>query len=1170
MKKNSNGYYFSSIQGIKKLLITMKILLLLFVITVLNANAALYSQNSALELSVNQKSVRQVLKMIESKTNFRFFYNDQFSDLNKTVSVAFKDKNINEVLELLLAQTNVTYRILDNDVVVITPTNAGVLQQVKVTGKVTDATTNESLPGVNVIVEGTTVGTTTDMNGQYSLEVPNASANLIFSFIGYTTEAMALNGRQVIDVTLVPDIQKLDEVVVVGYGVQKKKLVTGATVQVSGENLQKLSTINALTAVQSQSSGINIVPVSGEPGQGFKVTIRGIGTTGNSDPLYVIDGVAGGNINSISPADIESMDVLKDAASAAIYGSRAANGVILVTTKRGQSGRVQISYDGYYGVQNVYKMPDLLTAKEYMQIQDEINFNTSQAPYDWKTILGPKYDDVISGKWQGTNWVDAIRKRNAPTQNHSLNITGGNDVSKFSIGASYSAQTGVLGVPVEPKYERTTFRLNSDHVVLKGKGFDAIKFEETLNYNYVVNSGIAIGNQYSNDLSSALRAVPLMPQYNASGNYFNYADAQAMGLSTFSPGYSNPIADMIYNNGLNLNKSHNLNASANVQIQPIKGLTFKSQFGYKMSANSYRNFKPVYDLLSVTDQNLVSKATQNMGSGWNYTWENTLNYKFSLQNHHIDALVGQSMEKWGMGENEQVTNGNLLFSDFNHAYLQNSQGVAAGTTTIVQSEGNGNGPWGQGGLASFFGRINYDYNETYMLSLIMRADGSSNFAKGHRWGYFPSISAGWVVSNENFMKSGLAFIDFFKLRGSWGHNGNQAIPNFQYISPVSFDATAAYSFGNNKDSQTTGGYALNLSNPIISWENSEQIDIGADARFLKSRLSASFDWYKKTTKDWLVKPDALGTIGTNPPWINGGAIRNQGAEVALGWNDHMGKDFTYGISATLAYNKNQVTEIKNSEGVIHGPSNVLSQGTTEMFRAQVGYPIGYFYGYRTAGIFQSTNDIAAWKAAGNGILQANVQPGDVKFVDTDHNGVIDEKDKTMIGDPNPHYNLGLSLNLGYKGFDLNIAGHGAFGQQIAKSYRKFVDSHYDNFTTDVFQRWHGEGTSNKMPRLTDGANTNYQQISDIYIENGNYFKIQNITLGYDFKKLMKKLPFAQFRLFVTAQNLYTFTKYTGMDPEIGSDAGTNSATTPYPWATGIDVGYYPNPRTYLMGLSLKF
>lgn len=498
--------------------------------------------------------------------------------------------------------------------------------------------------------------------------------------------------------------------------------------------------------------------------------------------------------------------------------------------------------------------------------------------------------------------------------------------------------------------------------------------------------------------------------------------------------------------------------------------------------------------------------------------------------------------------------------------MQNSQGVAAGTTFVVQGDNSSNGPWGAGGLASFFGRINYDYNETYLLSLIMRADGSSNFAKDHRWGYFPSISAGWVLSNENFMKSGLAFIDFFKLRGSWGQNGNQAIPSFQYSAPIYTGPNGAYSFGNNKDSQSTGGFALNLPNPIITWETSEQLDFGADARFLKSRLSATFDWYKKTTKAWLVKPDQLATIGTpNSTWVNGGSIENKGVELVLGWNDHMGRDFTYGISASLAYNKNQVTLIKNAEGIIHGPGNVLSQGTSEMYRAQVGFPIGSFYGYRTAGIFQNQADIDSWKAAGKGIFQSNVQPGDVKFVDTNMDGKIDEKDKCEIGDPNPDYNLGLSINLGYKGFDLTIAGHGAFGQQIAKSYRKFVDSHYDNFTTDVFQRWHGEGTSNKMPRLTDGANSNYQQISDIYIENGNYFKIQNISIGYDFKKLLKKLPFAQVRLYVTAQNIYTFTKYTGMDPEIGSDAGSGN-----PWATGIDVGYYPNPRTYLMGLSLKF
>ena len=1033
-------------------------------------------------------------------------------------------------------------------------------QNFSVSGIVTDASDGSPVVGVSVLVKGTTTGTITDVNGKYSLNAPQG-ATLIFSYIGMEKKAVSVNGK-VINVALTSDSKMLNEVVAIGYGTMKKKLVTGATVQVSGDKLQKMSTTSAFTALQSQTPGVNITQSSGQPGEGFKVNIRGIGTVGNSNPLYVIDGVAGGDLNNLNNADIESIDVLKDAASAAIYGARAANGVILVTTKQGKAGKMQVTYDGYYGVQNVYKQSDLLNAQQYMAVQDEINFNEGLKLNDWKTILGSNYDAVKNGTWKGTNWLDLIRNQNAPTQNHSVNIAGGNDMSKFSMGVSNTSQEGIYGKPAQSKYNRTTVRLNSDHVLLKNKSFDIVKFGETLTYAYSEKSGIATGNKYWSDLSNMYRSMPIMPEYDAAGNY--YANFLT-GITDYEPLMANPIADMVYQRGSNLSKNYNLNASANLQIQPVKNLIFKSQFGYKMSANSYRSFTPIYKL-STSDQSLVSKVSQNAGSGWSYTLENTVNYKFDVNEHHFDALAGQSIEKWGMGENLMVNNTNMLFDDFKHAYAQTS--LDAGTTTTVRfPDSAGNGPWGQGGLASFFGRVNYDYydyKETYMASVVMRADGSSNFAKGKRWGYFPSVSAGWVVSNERFMESTKGWLDFLKLRGSWGTNGNCNIAPFQYLATVSFDATAAYSFGNAKATQTTGGYADINPNPDVKWETSKQTDLGFDARFLNSRLSLAFDYYNKATKDWLVRAPALATNGTLvPAYINGGDIVNKGIEVALGWNDHVGKDFTYGINANVSYNHNEVTRIANTEGVIHGLSNVAMQGTGEMYRAQVGLPIGCFYGYHTSGVFQNQADIDAWKAAGNGILQSNVQPGDLKFTDTNHDNVINEKDKGMIGDPNPDYTVGLNLNFGYKGFDLSIAAHGAFGQQIFTSYRN--NGRHENYTSEVYQRWHGEGTSNKYPRLTAQTNINYMSISDIYVSNGDYLKAQNITLGYDFKKLFRGMPLSQARLYVSAQNMFTITGYKGADPEIGSDAGTGDT-----WASGIDTGFYPSPRTYLVGVNLKF
>ena len=1027
--------------------------------------------------------------------------------------------------------------------------NIALMAQVKVTGRVSDSN-KEGIPGASIVVKGTSTGTVSDFEGNYTIDVPNANSTLVISFVGMSTQEVALAGKTKVDVVLAENTSDLDEVVVIGYGVEKKKLTTGATVQVSGENLQKMSTVNPLGALQSQTPGVNITQSSGMPGQGFKVTIRGLGTIGSSSPLYVIDGVAGGDINSLNPSDIESIDVLKDAASSAIYGARAANGVILVTTKQGKSGKIQVSYDGYYGIQNPYKVPPSLTASEYMLIQDEINYNEGLAAYDWATMIPDLYNKVQKG-WEGTNWLKEIENSNAPTQNHALNLAGGNDVSKFSMGLSYATQEGIYGSPVEPYYDRITARLNSEHVLYKNNGIDVIKIGENLNYNYRKNMGIGIGNIYWNDIHNMLVAPPLQPVYNEEGKYWAAADNASSGLNGLNPGLANPIASMVYNRGQNVSKNYALNTNVYAEIQPIKNLILKSSFGYKMSASSYRQYVPKYEL-STSSINSNDRISQSMSAGYSWSWENTLAYSLRVNEHSVNAVVGQSMEKWGLGESMSGANINYIFSDFEHAYLVNTKGVTPGQTTLDGT------PWGEGGIASFFGRASYNYKETYMASAVMRADGSSNFARGNRWGYFPSFSAGWVMTNAGFMDGAKNIINFLKLRASWGQNGNASISPFQYLATVAFNDLGKYSFGNVKDSQSTGAYADILPNKDVTWETAEQLNIGFDARFFDSKLGVAFDWYNKKTIDWLVDAPILASYGTGAPYINGGDVENKGVELSLNWNDKVG-DFTYGINFNVAKNKNEVTRIANSEGIIHGESNLLSQGTTEMYRAQVGYPIGYFYGYKTAGVFQNGAEVAAAGAT----LQKDPQPGDLIFVDNNGDGSITVDDKTMIGNPHPDVTLGFSFNMAYKGFDLSVTTNGAFGQQIAKSYRSFADSKTQNFTTDIFGRWHGEGTSNKLPRLSSGSNANWQEISDIYIEDADYLKVQNVTFGYDFKKLFPTLPFGQTRLYFTAQNLYTFTGYSGQDPEIGYGGGAS-------WSSGVDLGFYPSPRTYLVGINLKF
>lgn len=1023
-----------------------------------------------------------------------------------------------------------------------------------VTGIIRDST-GEPLIGVNVQVKGATIGTISDIDGKFKLKVSETTPILVFSYVGYITQQVKVdNLEQELTITLLDNIDMLDEVVVIGYGVQKKKLITGATIQVDGESLQKMSTGSVLGAMQSKTPGVNITQASGMPGEGYKVNIRGLGTMGDAAPLYVIDGVPGGNINNLNPSDIESIDVLKDAASAAIYGARAANGVILVTTKQGKSGKLQLSYDGYVGWQNVYKMADVLDPFEYMNIINEARHNDGLPLYDFSKEVPVQYQALMDGTWGGTNWLDEMRNKNAMTQNHSLNLNGGNDQSRFSLGISYNSQEGILGKPVAPEADRYTFRLNSDHVLLKTSSYDIIKLGESLTYSYTKKKGIGIGNQYGNDIRYAMIGNPLMPLYNSKGEFYDQDDKDADGWILHGPS-ANPIADMVYQRGLNQSKSYNLHANLYAEIQPIKDLRFKTSFGFKNDNSNYRQYKPTYNL-STTVKNTADLVEQSSSMGHSWSLENTVSYALKINDHSFDALLGQSVEKWGRGSDMRMINTNSNFpGSWSNAWISNTTNKNSANMVL-----NGY-PWGDGSLASFFGRVNYNLNETYMATVIMRADGSSNFARGNRWGYFPSVSGGWVITNEKFMEPILPIVDFMKLRASWGRNGNSNITNFQYLSTIAFDPKNGYYWGNNKGNLVQGGYPNILANPDVTWETSEQIDVGLDMRFLRGRLGVVLDWYSKKTKDWLVQAPILDSYGTGAPFINGGDVENKGFEVGLDWSDRI-NEFKYGINLNLSYNKNKVTRIANTEGIIHGDPDILAQGTKEMNRVQVGQPIGYFYGYKTAGIFQTQAQIDEYKASGKGIL-SNAQPGDVIFVDTNGDGNITDEDKVKIGNPHPKFRMGFSMDFGYKGFDLAFTATGAFGHQIARSYRSFLDNPLQNYTTEVFDRWHGEGTSNKYPRLTGGAHSNWTNISDLLIDNASYVKLQNLTIGYDFKTLCPKLPFGQARLYFAAQNLFTITGYKGMDPEVGYGYG-------HSWASGIDVGFYPSPRTYMIGFNLTY
>ena len=1020
---------------------------------------------------------------------------------------------------------------------------AGVLNAQTVKGTVISGSDNEPLIGASVMVQGTKTGAVTDLDGNFTIEAKNGQT-LEVSYLGFITQKIKVTGST-INVTLNEDKQSLDEVVVVGYGVQKKKLVTGATVQLKGDDIAKLNTTNPLSAMQGQTPGVNIVSTSGQPGAAMSVTIRGLGTVGNSQPLYLIDGV-GGDITTLNPADIESIDVLKDAASAAIYGAQAANGVVLVTTKSGKEGSSKITYDGYVGWQTLGRKFNVLNAREYMSIMDEARLNSGMSVIDWNS-LNSIHD--ANGNVYDTDWIDQAVDNGALTTSHSLAFTGGSKTSTYSISGGYTGQDGLIGGSDVSYYKRYNLRANSEHKMFNG----LVIIGEHIGFVYKQSRGMNTGNIWNNNLRGAFSTSPIIPVYDADGNYNSTVN------SDWNVNDGNPYGTMMMNR-YSKNRSGTLDANVYMQIEPIKNLKFKTVFAVNYGASDYRSYTPVYKFTPQSG-NAESKVSQSHGNGLSLVWTNTLSYDFNVKEHHINALLGSETSKYD-GESTGGSNTGLIagFNDWNHAFLTNTNGTDNKTV-------NG-GPYDSTRGQSFFARLGWSWKDRYMVNATMRADGSSKFAKGHRWGYFPSVSAGWTLTEEKFMKSTASWLDFLKLRLSWGQVGNANIKCYQYLAPVSTSNTN-YNFGTTGGQQgwVTGAYTSRLANENVKWETSEQYNLGIDARFLRQRLSLTFDAYIKNTKDWLVQAPVLATAGTEGPIINGGDVKNKGIELGLSWNDQIGKDFIYSVGANFAYNHNEVGAIPTKDGIIHGATKQIYNGAEEFYRAENGHAIGYFYGYKTAGIFQNQQDINEWITAGNGVMQKNVKPGDVKYVDVDHDGVIGDADKVDLGNGLPKYTFGFNFTLGYKGFDLSANFTGAAGFQIAQSYRD-PNSPQGNYSRRILKRWTGEGTSNEIPRVTYGDVGNWS-FSDLYLQDGDYIRLQNLTLGYDFKKLISWKGLSKLRLYFQVQNLFTLTKYDGMDPEIGSYNGTDGNSS-HSWVSGVDMGYYPHPRTFIVGVNVAF
>ena len=1012
-------------------------------------------------------------------------------------------------------------------------------QTTKVSGTIINQRTAEPVAGATVTVKNTNRSASADNAGKFTIDA-SAGEVLVITSVGYISKEATV-GAGSLSIQLQEADNKLEEVVVIGYGTQKKKLVTGANLQVKGEDIQKQNTTSALHAMQGQAPGVQITSSSGQPGSGFNIVIRGKGTIGNFGPLVVVDGVQGVNINSINPADIESVDVLKDAASAAIYGSQAANGVILITTRTGrQNQKAQITLDVFYGVQNLAWKAPLLNSKEYAIIMNEQALNSGKSPYFT--------NDEINNLPVSTDWLGQMFANNVPTQNYVLSVNGGNAGSVYSTSLGYTGQGGIVGGPSISNYERYTFKINTEHRLYK----DIVRLGQHLTINNVNSHGIATGGQYSNSLRSAFSTTPFLPMYDSTGNFFRSDDKPwnpgQVGDPQWDNSVSNPYASMVYNSN-NRNSGQNLFGDAYLQIEPIKGLKLRTSVGLNYWSNKSHGFRPVYQL-SIFDMNDTSTVFQSMGSGRTIQFDNTISYDFRVAKNHSFNVMGGTTAINTKGSSLSGSNWDLRVVDMEHAYLDVAQNRAPESNHLSAS-----GAPFEDALLSYFGRVQYNFNEKYLFNATFRADGSSKFAPDQRWGYFPSLSAGWVASRENFMQN-ISWLSFLKLRASWGRVGNQNVPAYQFLSPISFNQ-AGYVFGNAEGINTPGAYPSRLANPNVKWETSEQTNIGFDATLIRG-LNVAFDFYIKETKDWLITAPILATAGADAPLINGGDVKNTGVELALNYRNTIGKNFSYSVGVNGSYNKNKIGNIPTNDHIIHGNTNVLFANSLEFYRAQNGLPVGYFWGLKTAGIFQTEAEVLSYKNKSGKVIQPEAKPGDLRYADLNDDGVIDNKDRTMIGNPNPDLVFGFNVSLEYKGFDLMVQGSGVAGNELVKSWRG--PGGRGNYTTEILDRWTGPGTSNKIPRVTEEG-ANWAQFSDLYIYDGSFVRINTITLGYDLARIVKKSYLSKVRIYASVLNAFTFTKYNGLDPEVGHNEG---------FSTGVDVGYYPRPRTMMVGANIRF
>lgn len=1029
-------------------------------------------------------------------------------------------------------------------------------QSIEVKGVVVGASDGEPLPGVNVVVKGNSAtGTITDLNGEFSLSLlPNVQLHV--SYVGYKPQDISLRGETFLRIALQEDTEALDEVVVIGYGVQKKSVVTAAIASVSAADLEKVAPTRVDNALKGMAAGVTVTSASGQPGEGSKIRIRGVGTINNSDPLYIVDGMPiEGGIDYLNPTDIASIEVLKDAASGAVYGARAANGVILVTTKSGTIGKVKVNYDFGYSLQNPWKEREVLNATEYALLMNEGHMNAGMAPI---------YSDPYA-YGSGTNWQKEVFNYDAPMQNHQLSISGANEKTNYFLSMGYFQQEGIVGGNYDrSNYERLTLRLNLNNVLLdtKERNFlNKITIGVNASYANVKSKGIATNSEFGSPLGSALALSPIIPVYAV--------DEEAVlkqyeGIADFTPIYSPDgrlysIAGVDYNEITNPlaqlslpgaeGWSHKFVSSFFGEIQLWDNLKFRSQFGADLSFWGTDSWMKKY-YLTANNKAPRSSAQSEASQGLVWQWENILSYDKTIGSHSFAIMLGQSAKKT-TGRTVGAFNYDLIEEDPDKGNL--------GFTSGLRENGDVNG-WGYihspHTMASYFGRASYNYQERYMAQVTVRRDGSSNFGPDNKWAIFPSFSLGWNLTNESFMANRPEWLTSLKVRGSWGKNGNESIGAFRYMA-LSQQGNN-YQFG--KDSNLAIGTKPSiLANQSIRWEESEQTDIALDFGFFNNALTFTADYYVKKTNGMLIEMPIPNYVGEAKPWGNVGEMENKGVEFEFAYRFRT-NDFNARIAGNASYLKNTLINYGNESGYQNLDS---SHGIGTLTRAQNGLPFPYFYGFKTAGIFQNMNEVKEYtyiNAEGETkLIMPNAVPGDVRFVDTNNDGVIDESDKTNIGKGMPDWTFGLTFNCDYKGFDFSMMWQGTVGNDVFDATRR-TDIASMNLPAYMLNRWTGEGTSHHIPRFVIGDNVNWQT-SDLYVKDGSYLRLKNIQLGYTLPRMLTKKCFVeQLRFYVAAENLLTLTNYEGFDPEISS-GGTS---------LGVDRGVYPQAKVYTFGVNLSF